>query len=299
MNVFISCVLCAALVLGTVVPAAASGNDFEYWDVLPVDECSDAVNALSRIGVISGFADGSYRPTEQVTRAQFAKLMSDALSLRGNKNIDMFSDVPSDHWAAMCIADGVLNGYICGYEDGTFRPDEGVTYLQAVKMLVTGTGYAYYAEQQGGWPDGYKLYGETLGISLSGISYDAKLNRAQAAQLIWRAMNVPLVLYDKIICFVSEEDFDPTMQWDIFDGVGRQWQTLLTELHSVYIAEGYIDGDSMVITYSRNFDNEYYPDGSESEIEIVNDGYESEDRETKITALLKKNDEMVELVYVF
>ena len=52
-----------------------------------------------------------------------------------------FTDVPSTHWAASAIAEAVQAGYVSGYPDGTFRPDQEVTREQFIKMAVEALGY--------------------------------------------------------------------------------------------------------------------------------------------------------------
>ena len=92
--------------------------------------------------VISGYADGSFRPNENVTRAQFAKM----LVLAAGWNVvtpatPSFNDVSSNYWAYGYIETAVSHGVISGYGDGSFRPGNPVTRGQVAKMIFIARGW--------------------------------------------------------------------------------------------------------------------------------------------------------------
>ena len=98
---------------------------------------SDPVQYLLSQQVISGYADGTFRPDGNVTRAQFAKILVGAMGwdLLAPQS-PTFSDVGTDFWAYSYIETAVAHGVISGYEDGTFRPYKDVTRAQVAKMVV-------------------------------------------------------------------------------------------------------------------------------------------------------------------
>ncbi len=82
------------------------------------------ITKLIDAGVINGFPDGTFKPDQEVTRAQFAKLVAVAFALpTTGVTTSTFSDVAADHWAIGFIEAAVAKGWIKGYPDGTFGPE--------------------------------------------------------------------------------------------------------------------------------------------------------------------------------
>lgn len=98
------------------------------------------IDGLSSRGLISGFVGGDFRPDEQVTRAQVANIVSRTFDLTANKDNLEFSDVSGDFWARESIGEVVRGGFMTGFPDETFQPNEPVTRAQALTTLVTGLG---------------------------------------------------------------------------------------------------------------------------------------------------------------
>ena len=94
---------------------------------------STSVATLSSMGVITGYPDGTFRPTANITRAEFATLLS-RLSGADSARGAAFSDV-SAHWARKAIAAVSAKGWVSGYPDGTFRPNANITRAEAMAML--------------------------------------------------------------------------------------------------------------------------------------------------------------------
>lgn len=93
---------------------------------------STEISTLTNAGILKGYTDGSFRPDAAITRAEFAAIAArfDKLS-GGNKT---FSDVPTDHWAYAAITSAAEKGWVNGYSDGTFRPDNAITRAEVVKI---------------------------------------------------------------------------------------------------------------------------------------------------------------------
>lgn len=93
---------------------------------------ANVVGFVSAKGIASGDGDGTFRPDDYVTRAEFSAMMAKAtgLALRGGTS---FADV-GEHWAKGYINALAAKGVINGYEDGTFRPDNAVTRAEAAKI---------------------------------------------------------------------------------------------------------------------------------------------------------------------
>ena len=98
------------------------------------------IDALSSRGLISGFQDGTFRPDQPLTRAQIARIVSKTFDLTADKQSLEFSDVSSDYWARESIGEVVKGGFMTGFPDDTFAPNEPVTRVQSLTTLVTGLG---------------------------------------------------------------------------------------------------------------------------------------------------------------
>jgi hypothetical protein len=152
----------------------------------------------------------------------------------------------SVHWGAGYIAQGVADGFIDGYDDNRFGPDDTVTYAQACKMLVASIGYTTYAEAAGGWPAGYTSQASSLGIS-KGVSAqnDTAITRGQVAILIANAMDVPLCVTDS---WETTATITGTIQTPVLkklDGKeNRDYQTLLTDRHDAYKVKGRVTANA-------------------------------------------------------
>ncbi len=98
------------------------------------------IQALVDRQFITGFPDGSFKPENILTRAQFAAILAKSFDLPAKRQPIPFNDVPSDFWGAEAIAKANSMGFISGYPDGTFRPGQNLTRVQAIVALVSGLG---------------------------------------------------------------------------------------------------------------------------------------------------------------
>ena len=115
----------------------------EFSDVPITASYYKAVDKLSNVGVIQGRGDGAFAPGDSTTRAEFCAFLARANGYNANyyqPKALPFADIDSSSWAVPYISFCYENGYINGYEDGTFRPDDYVTDEQAVKMVVCSSG---------------------------------------------------------------------------------------------------------------------------------------------------------------
>ena len=91
------------------------------------------VATLEKAGVIVDSKDGDFRPNDAITRAELASMLAQFANVTGGTTT--FSDVPAAHWAADYIAAAVRSGWITGYPDGTFRPEQTIKRAEMVAMV--------------------------------------------------------------------------------------------------------------------------------------------------------------------
>ena len=97
------------------------------------DWFSKAVNYVVAKGLISGYPDGTFKPNESITRAEFAQMISGYVKNEKKSTTD-FQDV-KDHWAKDAIDKLYGNKNVSGYPDGSFKPNAKITRAEAVTIL--------------------------------------------------------------------------------------------------------------------------------------------------------------------
>ena len=196
----LSLALAAIMLIGMMVVSASAVS---YNDLTDKDQIvnKDAVSMLVSLGIIEGKPDGSYGPTENVDRAQMAKMLSVIMN-KGVDNSALYQSVNSgltditSHWAKGHINYCYTTGIIAGRGNGTFDPSATVTALEAAKMLLVAVGYDPKIEGFEGadWAINVSVRADEQGI-FEGFTKDlsAPLNRDDAALLIYNALDVEMI----------------------------------------------------------------------------------------------------------
>jgi len=96
------------------------------------------IEALAARNVISGFPDGTFRPNAPVTRAQFAAMISKAFPLTQQREGITFNDVPSFYWASDAIQAAYQSGFLAGYPNNIFLPEQNIPRAQVLVSLASG-----------------------------------------------------------------------------------------------------------------------------------------------------------------
>ncbi|MFM6042603.1 MAG: S-layer homology domain-containing protein, partial [Dolichospermum sp.] len=90
--------------------------------------------------IIAGFPDGSFKPNEPVTRAQFAAIINKAFKPKSTRAAITFKDVASNYWAYNAIQIASSSPFLSGYPDLTFKPEQQIPRVQALVALANGLG---------------------------------------------------------------------------------------------------------------------------------------------------------------
>lgn len=99
------------------------------------------IQTLAAKGIIAGFGDGTFRPDDPITRAQFAAIVEKAFSPQGKQVARKFSDVNNDFWGYNAINAASAGGFLSGYPNGEFKPNEKLTRVQGIVALAAGLEY--------------------------------------------------------------------------------------------------------------------------------------------------------------
>lgn len=97
------------------------------------------IQVLAQKGIIIGYPDGTYRPDQLVTRAEFAALLNKAFDLQPLKADQSFRDVPNNYWAKDAIGKAYRAGFLAGYPDSTFAPGQNIRRIDSLVALVNGS----------------------------------------------------------------------------------------------------------------------------------------------------------------
>jgi uncharacterized repeat protein (TIGR02543 family) len=104
-----------------------------FSDIAGDEWYADEVACLASLGLLTGYPDGTFKPDAPITRAEVAAIASRFGALASTSG-NAFSDVPSSHWAASFVNSAYEEGWVGGYPDGTFRPEDSATRAEVVKI---------------------------------------------------------------------------------------------------------------------------------------------------------------------
>jgi hypothetical protein len=192
-------VLALVLVIAMVMGFAVSASATEFSDADTVaEQNATAVEVLNALNIINGFPDGTYRPTENVTRAQVAKMIAVAFNGGDESLNELYQNVTcgltdiGGSWAEgyikYCYATGIVNGY----PDGTFKPENPVTGNELCQIMLNILGYEIDTTNTP-WATAVMAKSSTIGL-LKNVSTAAgsAAPRQEAAQIIFNALTLPI-----------------------------------------------------------------------------------------------------------
>lgn len=105
-----------------------------FADVSRTDWYNTAISTLANIGIVTGYGNSCFGPDDNITRAELATILVRFCETTGSVLTDQFTDI-SGHWARAYINQAAKAGFVTGYTDQTFRPDQNITRAETVVML--------------------------------------------------------------------------------------------------------------------------------------------------------------------
>lgn len=177
-----------------------------YTDIEESSDYETAISWLTEQGAISGYSDGSFKPENKITRAEFLKIL---VFLKEGKTPETpeetcFTDVDLEEWYAPYVCFGKENNIVNGYENGEFKPNQKINVVEASKIIVEALDLETVEHVQG--TDWYSTYLETLsglGTYPDELKYlNESLSRNEVAEMLWR--------------IAEEKTNEPSTSWDAF-----------------------------------------------------------------------------------
>ena len=239
----LSLVLCVAMLLSVMV--MGTGAAFTDQDEI---QNAEAVDMTSALGIIDGYEDGSFRPSNNIERSEAAKMIS-AMMNGGRDSVQetnqsSYIDVlnSNDSWANKYIEYCTARGIVTGVGGDCFAPANNVTGTQMAKMLLVCLGYNSIKESyedSNMWSVNVNTDAVAAGLyaGIETIDMSAPLSRDDAAQMIWNALNAYTVFY---LTDISDATVTET--------------TLLADVYGARVDTGIMEG----IRYNQDTKNYTY-----------------------------------------
>lgn len=153
-----SFLLALCLAIGLAMPTAQATSS----------SATSAQQIVQALGIITGDESGNLNLSSYVTRAEFAKMMIAAStykdSISSNAKSSPFKDVKYTHWAASYVQAAVTAGWLTGYTDGTYKPDNNVKLEEAVSAVLKMLGYTS-SDFTGSFPEAQLAKYTALGLN--------------------------------------------------------------------------------------------------------------------------------------
>ncbi len=234
------------------IPEDVAGTRFE-----------EPVQVLSALKIMIGDENGKFRLDDTIIRSEVAKMAVHTIGLdeaaESAKGNTKFDDVSKEHWANGYINIATQQGLIEGDGDGNFRPNDPISYAEAMAIMVRATGYEVSAKDKGGYPNGHITVGTSNGLSknVTGTSNDP-ISRGNVAYLTNNALEVNLMEQTGYGSTVKYEVTDKTHLKDTLEVTKAEGQieaiekTSLTGASSLAKNQLKIDGKTYNAAYNMN-----------------------------------------------
>ncbi len=227
MKKVVNSVLASALAL-TVAPVVVGAEEATTPSVDPtIDKTVKRLNALE---LVQGRGNGDFAVEAPITRAEFATLVVRARGLASGVPLaqyqSRFADVKSTDWFSGWVNVAAGQELVKGYENKTFRPNNNVTYAEAVAMIIRALGYDVPGSVKGAWPNNYIAKAAELGIS-KGVKVDPNkpATRGDIFLMLDNSLNIGLM---------KQIEYGTDIRYEIYDGKnGLPKQTLLNQYLNV------------------------------------------------------------------
>ncbi len=160
---------------------------------------AEAVETLGALGIMVGDAEtGLFRPDDAIRRSEVAKIAVTALGLadvaESSNYPTKYPDVVSDHWANGYINVATNQKLVIGDDTGTFRPDDTITYAEAMTILVRVLGHEPSALSKGGYPAGFLVVGTENNLNRNAVAAaNDPATRSLVAQMMFNALTVKMM----------------------------------------------------------------------------------------------------------
>lgn len=198
-----------------------------------------SISYLEKFGIVNGYDDGTFKPYDDVNRAEALKMLTIASGLFKDSEIKAneaeearpFTDTPSSAWYTNYVAAAKNEGIINGFPDGSFKPEQTVTLAESLKILFESLGdiaflednseHLYNDTSESDWFVDYTAYAASEGIvniySTNTMSPNQDMSRGYLAEVIYRTLTSDKYLFGKATYYGSAVQGNYTASGEIFN----------------------------------------------------------------------------------
>lgn len=191
----------ATLVGFMLMTQSAFAYSFVFGDVQEDNVFIFSIEYLAENGVVDGYPDGDFKPWNKINRAEMLKILIEGQMLTWEldelddplmpfmyDDNECFDDVPAGQWYTGYVCYAKDLGIVEGYEGNLFKPDQNVTFVEAMKMTLETFNYSY--EEMDLWYEGIVTKAALYNFNpLNITSFDQEIDRAQMSDIIARVLN--------------------------------------------------------------------------------------------------------------
>ncbi len=226
----------------------------------------EAVELLNALEIMVGDDTGAFRLEDPIKRSEVAKIATAIAGLtdvaESTKAQANFPDVAASHWANGYINVSQAQNFVIGDDTGRFRPDDNITYAEAVTIMMRVLGYEPAAKSNGGFPTGYLVTAGSAGLFKGGISAptNSTATRGIVAQLAYNALTINLMEKTGYGAYENYEVVDKTLLFNkldvqkLYGQVVATSETTLSGASTLRDNQVQIKVDGTVKTYTTTLD---------------------------------------------
>ena len=153
---------------------------------------NESIRFIRAIDIMAKYTDADFENNKTVSRAEFAGVLADIINYKGETGVSKvctMTDVDSSNEYAEKIAVVTNLKYMNGNGAGEFYPDKVITVAEALKTVVSMAGFDLYAQKMGGYPTGYLVAADQLGI-IKNVNTSGDLTIVELAKILYNLRNV-------------------------------------------------------------------------------------------------------------
>jgi len=179
-----------SIMLATLAPVTLLAAEDKFSDVNSDTQFSTSILYLAEKGIVNGYKEGDFKPANTINRAEFTKILIGSIKDKADiTGENCFPDVLDNetHWFAKYICTAKEMGVVKGYEDGTFRPDQKIKFVEAAKIISNVMGEA--KEDETTWFKNYVAeLSDQMAIPATITDLEKEITRAEMSEMIWRLL---------------------------------------------------------------------------------------------------------------
>lgn len=152
--------------------------------------CEYAIDRIEYLGIVNGTGENKFNPEKTVTRAELSKMVTEIVAKNAGSSTKTFADIEG-HWGKSYISKAIGLGILNGYSDGTFKPNNSVSYAEAIAIIMRCMGYSDLEKNTSSvWYENYITKMKEIGLDfgLEDFNPNAGANRGDISIILWNML---------------------------------------------------------------------------------------------------------------